>query len=249
MNRILLLLLLLSTTTQTYASVPYNQWWEKANHLYENKSYDSAVFYYEKLTAQHPENALIYFNLGNSYYRMNEIGNAVLNYERALKIRPGFKEAQDNLELTQSRIPNRIQSSQDIFFIGWWKSLTSVRMAEVWALITLVLFLVTLAIFVLRRWNRSPGWMRPQVTLATSLLCICALFLAYVSAKRKTTHNHAVVMEQNAAMRENIKSTKAQTLIPEGTVLKIESEDANWAQVKLPNGRNGWIEKSALARI
>jgi SH3-like domain-containing protein len=70
-----------------------------------------------------------------------------------------------------------------------------------------------------------------------------------VSAKRKTTHNHAVVMEQNAAMRENIKSTKAQTLIPEGTVLKIESEDANWAQVKLPNGRNGWIEKSALARI
>jgi uncharacterized protein YgiM (DUF1202 family) len=56
-------------------------------------------------------------------------------------------------------------------------------------------------------------------------------------------------MEQNAAMRDNIKSTKAQTLIPEGTVLKIESEDANWVQVKLPNGRNGWVEKNAIVRI
>jgi uncharacterized protein YgiM (DUF1202 family) len=91
--------------------------------------------------------------------------------------------------------------------------------------------------------------MRPQVTLVTSLVCICALFLAYASAKRKTTHKHAVVIEQNAAMRDNIKSTKAQTLIPEGTVLKIESEDANWVQVKLPNGRNGWVEKNAIGRI
>jgi hypothetical protein len=122
-------------------------------------------------------------------------------------------------------------------------------MAEVWALITLILFLATLGMFVLRRWNKAPGWMRPQVTLISSLLCICALFFAYASAERKTSHHRAVVMEQNAAMRENAKSTKAQTLIPEGTVLKIEREDANWVEVKLPNGRNGWMEKNSLIRI
>src|SRR4051812_15187191 len=88
------------------AAPSYSAQWEKAGNFYSNKQYDSAAYYYEQIAALKPRNAAVYYNLGNSYYRLNLIGPAVLNYERALHIDPSYKEAQDNLSLTQSRITN-----------------------------------------------------------------------------------------------------------------------------------------------
>ena len=110
--------ILLLYTFQLFASSA-NEWWQKGNKFYAQKQYDSAAYYYEKLAVQKPKDAVLYYNLGNSYYKLNDIGLAVLNYERALHLDPGYKDAEDNLILTQSRIANRIQGSEDIFFVRW----------------------------------------------------------------------------------------------------------------------------------
>src|SRR5947199_7094884 len=93
-----------------------NTLWQKGNAAYQLKQYDSALYYYEQLAAQKPRNAEIYYNIGNTYYRLNRIGHAVLNYQRALKIDPGYKEAKDNLLLAQGRISNNIHDAGNIFF-------------------------------------------------------------------------------------------------------------------------------------
>src|SRR4051812_17230234 len=94
--------------------------WKRGVAFYEQKEYDSAVYYFEQLAAMKPKDAVVYYNLGNTYYRLNRIAPAVLNYERALKVDPGYKDAKDNLALTQNRIPNRIAEAEDIFFVKWW---------------------------------------------------------------------------------------------------------------------------------
>ena len=112
----LLFTLLILSWLNGFADVPYNAWWQKANRFYQEKNYDSAAAYYTKLAKLNPENPEIFYNLGNTYYRLNKIGFAVLNYEKALKLKPDYRQAQDNLELTQSRISNRIQQSPPTFF-------------------------------------------------------------------------------------------------------------------------------------
>jgi len=246
-GRIFLVLLLFTFSAK--ADVPYNGWWQQANRLYQQKNYDSAAVLYEKIASLKTENAEVYFNLGNAYYKLNKIGPAVLNYERALRYRPGYSEASDNLELTQSRISNRIRSSQDIFFVAWWKALTRAQLASVWAITSLILFLFALSYFVARKWGKTPSWLQPQIALLTLAVCVCTIVFAYISARRQVVHNTAVVMEQNAAFRKDLKSTQSLLLVPEGTVLKIESEISGWSQVKLPDGRTGWIRADALQRI
>ncbi|HRO43591.1 MAG TPA: tetratricopeptide repeat protein [Flavipsychrobacter sp.] len=248
-QKLLLFLSFLFFYFQLSANVPYNAWWQKGNIFYQEKNFDSAAFYYEKLTALETGNAEVFYNLGNTYYKLNKIGLAVLNYEKALKLNPDYKQAQDNLELTQSRISNRIQQSKDIFFVTWWKGITKTSFAATWSVISLVLFLLILSFFVARKWNKTPSWLPTQMVVIAIVLCLCTLLFAYVSSQRTLADNRAVVMQQDTPLRDNLKSANTKTLIPEGTVLKVESEASGWVNVKLPDGRAGWIRKEALERI
>lgn len=249
MKRIGLFIILIFAALKGFADVPYNGWWQKANAFYQYKQFDSAAAYYEKIAALHPENAVVYYNLGNSYYKLNKIGFAVLNYERALKLNPSYKEAKDNLELTQSRIPNRIQQTPEIFFVAWWQAITNASLAGMWAVISLILFLLIILILVLKRWNKLPISAPAQFTVLLAFLCVCCLYISYVAAYKKTTHEHAVILEQDAPFKETRQSSKTQSLVPEGTVIKIETQQDGWAAVKLPDGRFGWMSMALMEKI
>lgn len=245
--RVLILMLLLATTAA--ADVPYQAWWTTANQHFQVKNYDSAAVYYEKLAARQPENPELFYNLGNTYYRLNRIGQAVLNYERALLLQPNYKQAQENLELTRSRIANRIQQAPDIFFVKWWHSLTATNMSFTWAIVSLLLFLFLLSTVLLRQWQKNPSWLQ---TPAMVLLLICFVItstLAYFSAYRHVSRHAAVVMQQDTPLHEGLQNKKIQLLLPEGTVIQVREERGEWLQVKLPDGRSGWLQKQAIQTI
>ena len=242
------MLFLLQSSLASFASSDYSAFWQKANKFYETKEYDSAAYYYEKITASHPDNAIVYYNLGNTYYRLNLIGPAVVNYERALRLEPSYKEAKDNLTLTQNRINNRIQSIPDIFFVKWWHSVTHGTKAEFWAVICLILFLSAMGIMLAKRFNRLEQ-IPAQLTIALSSLWILTLFLAFTSANNKTNSGRGVVMQADAPFMLSPQSNKPQSLVPEGTTVKWKSETENWVEIVLPDGRNGWMQKTMLIKI
>ena len=125
MNKIIgISALFLLMTSHSFAA-DNNMYWKKATSFYLQKQYDSAANYFELIAASKPQNAELYYNLGNVYYRMNRIAPAVLNYERALRINPSYTEAQDNLAITHARINNHTLPADDIFFVEWWKSITA----------------------------------------------------------------------------------------------------------------------------
>lgn len=241
--------LLILLCTSAFASAPYNRIWQKANQFFERKQYDSAIHYYEKLAAHNLNNEEVYYNLGNAYYRANQIGPAVLNFERALQINPDYKAAKDNLTLTRSRIGNRIQHPEDIFFVRWWKSLTKQNLSFAWSVVSLIVFLAALVTLILRRLNKAPSWMRPGVTLATFILFGVFLFFAYISSQRAVKEDAAVVMRPDTPFRQDSKTSRTQSLVPEGTVVSVEQEQETWMQVTLPDGRTGWMQKDALEKI
>jgi tetratricopeptide (TPR) repeat protein len=230
-----------------FARGSYSDIWRTANDFYSQKQYDSAVSYYEKLATLQPDDPEVYYNLGNAYYKLNRVGPAVLYYQRALRVDPSFQPAKDNLYLAESRIQNRIQGSSDIFFIRWWKNMTNPSMENNWAIVAIVLFLVCLVVLALRRMNKVA--LPSQVALLAGLLCLLSLVLSYVSADKFVSHPQAVVMTADAPMRENLKSSKTSALIPEGTVISVEGEQGNWMEVKLPDGRAGYMEKDDLQKI
>ena len=249
MKSYLLTAIVLFTCLQSEAADSLSSAWQKANQFFQQKQYDSAILYYESLVDRNISNPELYYNLGNAYYKANKIGPAVLNYERALQINPDYTEARDNLTLTQSRIANRIQEPQDIFFVAWWKSMTKQSLAGSWSIISLALFLLTLLIVVLRKWYHAPAWLQPQIVVLCVVLFFVSLFLAYISAQRQVRHDEAVVMAADTPFHQDGKTSQPQSLVPEGTVVELETEGADKAKVKLPDGRSGYIQREALEKI
>jgi tetratricopeptide (TPR) repeat protein len=224
-----------------------NLQWQKANTFYQQKQYDSAAWYYEQIAAAKPHNADLYYNLGNTYYRLNKIGPSVLNYERALKIDPERTDARENLLLAQSRIANSIHPIGDIFFVRWWKMVTRSTHATPLAITALVLFLLFIGLLIARRLG-VPGL---PVQVQAILLCAfsCVLILAVCAARNAADHSAAVVMEADAPMMNSELKGKPLALIPEGTVITIIASRAEWIQVRLPDGREGWLKQDAATRI
>lgn len=249
MKKIGMLLLLQMLSFAVFASLPYQQFWQKGNGFYAAKNFDSAAFYYEKIAAAQPTNAVVYYNLGNAYYRLNQIGAAVLNYERALFYNPNYNQAKDNLALTQSRITNRIQPTQDIFFVQWWHQLTASTLAGVWSITALVFFLLFMLSIVAGRW----GWQSLFLTRRFAFFAIClflvAFALAYTAAQKSTVHNKGVVMVTDASLRGAKNDVKTIGLLPEGTTVTLDAAEGDWVKVTLPDGRSGWLRKNTISIV
>lgn len=227
----------------------YNTWWQKGNGHYKQKNYDSAAYYYNNIASQQPRNAEVYYNLGNAYYRLNDIGKAILNYERALKIKPSHKQAADNLYLTQSRINNRIQEMPKIFFVKWWNAMTSAGMANVFAFSAAILFLLLMGLHIAKRLNRIRFNIRVQVSFAVLVVCAALITLGIISAQRLVHNNYAVVMQEGAVLMPEPKYGKSQSLIPEGTKVEICDRKGDWLEITLPDGRTGWMQQTSLTGI
>ena len=231
------------------ASGDHNDQWKKGNVLYEQKQYDSAAHYFEQIATLKPENAEVYYNLGNTYYRLNNIGLSILNYERALRINPEYKEAKDNLLLAQSRINNHIAFTGDIFFISWWQSATRPDKATAWAVAALITFVIIILLLIVRNFQKSGNRLPVQLPGVLGFVCVCLLVFAFAAASHTMQHAGAVVMQNDAPLMNNDLKGKPLALIPEGTTVKINEEKAEWVEVSLPDGRIGWLQQGLISKI
>lgn len=249
MRFIVILVCLLLSSAAIRASDNYGLYWQKANTAYKQKNYDSAAHYYEKIANAKTTDYEVYYNLGNTYYKLNRIGFAILNYQKALHLNPSDKNIQDNLLLAQSRIPNRITEVQDIFFVRWWKSVTAASVANTWAMVSLILFLLLIGYAILSRLGKAPFPLPFQARAGGWSILILLVIISFIAAMRKADSNIAVVMG-NTNMMDKPGSGKSQN-IPEGTTIHLTGNDAkgNWHEVTLPDGKTGWMQKTDFIEI
>ncbi len=249
MNRLLTILAIVLLFPLQGMSEGYKQQWRRATDSYMQKQYDSAAYYFEQVAATKPQNAEVYYNLGNTYYRLNRIALAVLNYERALRIDPSNKDAQDNLAITQARITHQVPHSEEIFFMEWWKNTTSHTKATGWAIAALITFVLIIACIWSRRFGKIGSRIPVQVPGILGFVCVVFLVFAFVAAGRSVNSSGAVVMENDAALMNNEQKGKPTALLPEGVTVQIISERGMWVEISLPDGRTGWVQQAQISKI
>lgn len=249
MRAIALLVCLLLSSVAVHAADNYGAYWQKANAAYKQKNYDTAAHYYEKIATANPADYEVYYNLGNTYYKLNDIGKAVLSYQRGLQLNPSDKKLQDNLLLTQSRIPGRIVEIQDIFFVRWWQSITAASAANTWATVTLILFLLLIGYAILNRLGKAPFSLPFQAKAGGWVILILFIVISFVAAMRKADSHLAVVMN-NSQMMDKPPMGKSQP-VPEGTTIKLTGDvsKGEWHEVILPDGKTGWMHKTDFVEI
>lgn len=248
-RQIALFIFCILSIQQIQANSNAEAFWQKANSYYEQKAYDSAVYYYSKVKLTHDNSAELCYNIANSYYRLNDIGKAILFYEKALKYNPSDKRISDNLYLANGRINNRIQGVPQIFFVRWWRAITQSTNSNIYAVLSLCVFLIVIVYHILRRVGRTKIYIPIQATIASIVLVLLLATLGIVSGKRMIGTDLAVVIQEGSPLMNQPQLGKSQSLIPAGTKIELTKTQKEWVEVILPDGRVGWLQKVDVEKI
>lgn len=221
---------------------------ETASEAYREQDYEKSTALYEELVAKGIErdriSAEIYYNLGNAYFRDNQLGKAILNYERALLLDPGDGDIRHNLRFARNRTEDRIDTAGNLIFAKWFNAVRNMYSSNAWAAIGIVLFilfLVCLAVFLFVRflWARKTAFYSGIVLF---LLVIVTNIFAFSQKKERIERESAIVMVGAAIVNASPDLNSNELFqLHEGTKVKIRNSDRNWYEIEIANGSVGWI--------
>jgi hypothetical protein len=223
-----------------------------ADSAYARGHYQQAIADYEALLKQGVSTAL-YYNLGNAYYRMDEIPRAVLNYERALLLSPGDRDVRFNLQMARSKTIDKITPESEMFFVTWFQSLVNMTSVDGWARLSLAALAIAIALVLLYLFA-APIWLRKVGffgAFAMLLLFGAAVVFAHVQKQSFTKRSGAIIMAPAAT----IKSTPAKQgtdlfILHEGTKVQVTDHSMQqWKRIRVADGQEGWVETSQIEII
>lgn len=245
MRRFIICNLLLVLCHFTFAQSDF----DIANIAYADGRYEEAAAGYEALLAESP-NATLYYNLGNARFKQGELAQAILNYERALRLNPNHKDAKYNLAFAQSRITDNIVE-QDFFLSVWVRAVRNSLSEQTWWILSISLFILALigiSLFLLGRetWLRKTAFHIAWIALLFSLT---SGLNAGSLHQRDTLRSEAIITQGvvNAKSSPDRSGTDLFTL-HEGTKVDIRETLGEWANIRVGNNE-GWIKQQNLERI
>jgi tetratricopeptide (TPR) repeat protein len=224
----------------------------EADEAYSEQEYEQAIDIYHQLLQQAPS-ADIYYNLGNAYYRLDSLPQAILAWERALRLSPSADDVRFNLQLARSKTADKLAPEREMFFITWYRSLVRLFGVDVWAIVAVAslaaaLLLVLVWFFAYEEKTRRLAFFGAVVLIALFLL---ANLFAWQQRKALNSHTDAIVMQSAVSVR-NIPADNGseEFTIHAGTKVSVTDDTINeWRQVKLPDGRQGWVKVTDIEAI
>ena len=240
---LLLLLLPLSAPAVTKA---------EADSAYTNEQYQKAAELYEQLLKQ-GVSADLYYNLGNAYYRMDNMTQAVLNYERALLLSPGDGDIRFNLQMARSKTIDKIVPESEMFFVTWYRSLVNLQSVDAWARMAIIA-LVGAILLALAYLFANAIWLR-KIGFFGGMFFVLVFLVSNLFAwqqKRALIHRTGAVIMPAAV---NVKSTPSKNgtdlfILHEGTKVNItDGTMRDWKKIRVADGKEGWIETREIEVI
>ncbi len=242
-------LLLLSSL---FIKADTNASFEKANNSYAEGNYEEAIKKYEELIASNQLSSDIYYNLGNAYYKADYIPQAILNYEKSLKLKPDNEDALFNLAMANKKTIDKIDRLPELFIGSTWRSLVTSRTVENWAYYAVGLIFLSLLFFI--SYLLLGQVMIKKIGFYAGLFFLGLSMFTFLMASQ---HN-AIVKQSSEAIifaatitiqsEPNVNAEKLFTL-HEGTKVKLLEENNEWSKIKLPNGSIGWLKSSEIKNI
>jgi tetratricopeptide (TPR) repeat protein len=224
----------------------------EGDSAFMKNDYTLAIQIYEALLEE-GEAAEIYYNLGNSYFKADHIGKAIVNYERALLLQPENEDIRINLEIARSKTVDKIDVIPDIFFISWIKDWRNSQSVDTWGkcgITFFVLFVVALYFFV---FSKKAAFKRCGLIGGFFFLFVVIVTNLFALQQKKIFLNHetAIVVNSSVTVR-NTPSDSGTSLfvLHEGSKVRISDDSMKeWKKIRLEDGKVGWARTSDIEII
>lgn len=249
MKRITIIGLILVLWASGVCKAQSNEWFEAGNVAYNDGNYEQALTMYSNIMDSGVESAELYYNMGNTYYKMKQYPKAILYYEKALKLDPGDEDTRTNLEIANLAVVDKINVIPQSFVRRWWNSMKSKMSADGWAWTSVAAFaLVLLSLFAFLMGRRAG--LRKIGFFAGLLLLLCLVFSVVFAVENYTDQkrqDEAIVMTPTV----NVKSSPNEIsvdlfVLHEGAKVRILDNANGWNKIRIADGSVGWLQEETM---
>ncbi len=249
---VIALLLALPLGAQAAESYP-DSLWTAGVEAYSAGQWAEALQDWSDVAATGLRSKELYYNLGNAYFKTGETAQAVLNYERALRLDPSDADVRYNLEFARAMTQDRIDEVPEFILKTWIRKIGYWMSSDAWAVLSLVFLALTLALVLLFLLGSTAGMRRTGffAGIATLLLSLAAFGFARSQKADAERHDEAIVMRPVSSVTSSPSSDAAKSLfiLHEGTKVKVLDEVSGYKDIELADGRRGWIASGDIEII
>jgi len=220
----------------------------KANNYYNNSKYLESINIYESILAEGWESSNLYYNLGNSYFRQNQIGQSIWAYNKALKMDPRNEDLIKNLSIAEAKIKDRIILPDEFYFVKVYGNFKSRYTLKEWLLAGGIIVLFTVVSFLISEFQILNNW---KIVRVVKILMLLTVMIHLVTLDKFFDDNDdklgIIIDNQVKAYSGPFYGDNSILFnINEGTEVMIKQNQKNWTEIILLDGKRGWITSNKI---
>ncbi len=256
MKRYIITLLFLSLSfghalwAQRSAKDP-NQLFYQANTYYEEKDYVKALQNYDQVFGMGLENGNLYYNIGNSFFKLGKIGYAILFYEKAKRIMPQDSDLKSNLAYAKSLAGSPVsQDTTKDLIVRMIKKFSKEWNLSTIAIVTISCYLITMALLMIFALNPTFAKKVRLLLWAFLILFFLNFTMLLVRYHGEEILKHGIVVQKEVEVKyEPIDRATTHYVLEEGNEVLIIKTREGWRQIKRFDSKIGWVKKDAVGEI
>jgi hypothetical protein len=239
-----LVILIIVVFNAVSGNTDYSEKFKNGNRLYATGQYEEAAKIYNELASSDYESPDLYYNLGNCCYRMNNVGLSIFWYKKAELLNPGDEDIKYNLDLANLRVQNLPPVVPENAISAFYKTIVLSLPIHLWGIAGLSFFIAFLGFLFWSIKSETSKRKKAAIIFGLTALVISGVMVMFTASLNNTlnTKDKAVVISDQITLK-SAPNTNGTNLFPvyEGFFVKVENISGDQAEIKLTDGRKGWI--------
>jgi tetratricopeptide (TPR) repeat protein len=223
---------------------------KRGNEEFQNKAYDKALNYYKQIETNRIESASLYFNMGNCYFKLNDIGMAILYFEKAKKLAPNDDDILENLKIANKKVVDYIELPEQMYIFDLYNQIKYAFSIDTYLIIGLFSFCLIFISLFLKKWYSINFLEQIFSTLLNfAIIVFIAVTLICITRIDGLNEKEAVVLVATSDVFTSPDSNTQSFILHQGAKCKITRELNDRFEISLIDGKTGWINKLDVASI
>ncbi|TLP73139.1 tetratricopeptide repeat protein [Maribacter sp. ACAM166] len=243
------LAIFISLFTVLLCSAQNNKLFEQATTDYNTGEYEKAISLYITILDNGEHSTAVYYNLGNSYYKLNQIAESIYFYEKALLLSPNDEEIKTNLSYAQNMTLDAIDTIPETGISKLYKNVTDKLTFDQWAYLAIGAMSVFVLLYILFYYSSYSARKRWAFigSLIALLLCVIAIIFGFIQQRDFNATQPAIIFAEESFIKsEPNESSQEVFVLHAGTKVNVLDELNNWVKIRLADGKTGWVLKGEL---
>lgn len=251
-QNILILLLLVLPVSSVFSQAERSAKFKKGVEYYSSSNYQEALKEWTDIYNTGFRSATLDYNIGNAYFKLNNVPGAILFYERALLLKPADNSINYNLQIARSLVVDKFEEIPELFFVRWFDFLSLLLSTNAWAIISVISFILFLILLSLYIYSSKYRLKVIGFWFAFMLLIISASSLAFTMRNKSLVYDsHKAVIFAPSVNGKSSPDNSGTDLfvLHEGSKVSVEDIVGDWSEIKLSDGNKGWVPSNSLTII